>query len=136
MKIGTKLVLGVTLASNVCILLLLYSIRYWDLKVTEKSEDLLQIQKSLNTDLRASVTNLQDRLLNLPLLLETNTGKKAELWLKNTQTVREEKAIEGHDNFQSLFTRTERRDLALVQTGLDTCRREKRLKIFKIRFKI
>ncbi|MFA5903513.1 MAG: methyl-accepting chemotaxis protein [Desulfobacula sp.] len=123
MKIGTKLVLGVTLASNLCILLLLYSIRYWDLKVTEKSEDLLQIQKSLNTDLRASVTNLQDRLLNLPLLLETDTGKKAELWLKNTQTVREEKTIEGHDNFQSLFTRTERRDLAkgkyILKAALD-----------------
>ena len=111
-KIGTKLVLGVALASNLCILMLLWSVRYWDLKVTEKSEDLLQIQKSLNTDLRASVIRLQDRLLNLPLLLETDTGKKAELWLKNTQAIRDEETIEGHANFQSLFTRTERRDLA------------------------
>lgn len=112
MKIGTKLVLGVALASNLCILILLYSVRYWDLKVNEKSEDLLQIQKNLNTDLRSSVTNLQHRLLNLPLLLETDTGKKVEIWLKSTQTVRDEKIIEGHDNFQTLFTRTERRDLA------------------------
>ena len=112
MKIGTKLVLGVALASNLCILLLLYSVRYWDLKVNSTSETLLQIQKNLNTDLRASVTSLQNRLLKLPLLLETDTGKKVEFRLKNTQRIKSEHTIEGQQNYQSFFTRDQRRDLS------------------------
>lgn len=111
-KIGTKLVLGVVLASNLCILLLLYSVRYWDLKVNSTSEDLLQIQKNLNIDLRASVTSLQNRLLALPLLLESGTGDKVERHLKNTQKIKSEQTIKGQENYQSLFTRIQRRDLS------------------------
>lgn len=111
-KIGTKLVLGVTLASNLCILLLLYSVRYWDLKVNSTSEDLLQIQKNLNIDLRASVINLQNRLLVLPRLLETGTGRKIEQRLKQTRKIKSEQTIQGQENYQTLFTRTQRRDLS------------------------
>jgi methyl-accepting chemotaxis protein len=111
-NIGTKLVLGVALASNLCILGLLYSIRYWDREVGSKSEDLLQIQKNLNVDLRASVISLQDRLLKLPSLLEADSGEKIALWLKNTRRIKEEQVLKGHDNYQSLFTRIQRRDLA------------------------
>lgn len=111
-NIGTKLVLGVALASNLCILGLLYSVRYWDREVNLKSEDLLQIQKNLNVDLRASVISLQDRLLKLPSLLEADSGKKIGLWLKNTRTIKGDRVLKGHDNYQSLFTRIQRRDLA------------------------
>jgi len=111
-NIGTKLVLGVALASNLCILGLLYSVRYWDREVSSKAEDLLQIQKNLNIDLRASVISLQDRLLKLPSLLEADSGEKISLWLKNTRTIKEDRVLKGHDKYQSLFTRTQRRDLA------------------------
>nr|NJM03326.1 methyl-accepting chemotaxis protein [Desulfobacula sp.] len=111
-RIGTKLVLGVALASNLCILMLLYSVRYWDREVNSKAEDLLQIQKNLNIDLRASVIGLQDRLLKLPALLEADSGKKIGLWLKNTQKIKGDTILKGHDNYQHLFTRTQRRDLA------------------------
>ncbi|MCM2285008.1 MAG: methyl-accepting chemotaxis protein [Desulfobacula sp.] len=111
-NIGTKLVLGVALASNLCILGLLYSIRYWDREVGSKSEDLLQIQKNLNVDLRATVISLQDRLLKLPSLLEADSGEKITLWLKNTRRIKEEQVLKGHGNYQSLFTRVQRRDLA------------------------
>jgi hypothetical protein len=111
-RIGTKLVLGVALASNLCILMLLYSVRYWDLEVNLKAEDLLQIQKNLNIDLRASVISLQDRLLKLPSLLEPDSGKKSDLWLENTQKIKTETILKGHDDYQALFSRTQRRDLA------------------------
>jgi methyl-accepting chemotaxis protein len=111
-NIGTKLVLGVALASNLCILGLLYSVRYWDREVNSRSEDLLQIQKNLNIDLRASVISLQDRLLKLPSLLEADSGEKISLWLKNTRTIKGDRVLKGHPNYQSLFTRTQRRDMA------------------------
>ena len=60
-NIGTKLVLGVALASNLCILGLLYSVRYWDREVNSKSEDLLQIQKNLNQLLQRKKGNQEKR---------------------------------------------------------------------------
>ena len=75
-RISVKLILGVAAASNICILMLLYSIWQWDIRVNDKSNRLVEIQKDLNMELRESVTKLQKRLLKLPSLLETDPGQR------------------------------------------------------------
>lgn len=112
MRVGVKLVLGIAMASNICILAFLYSVWHWDKKVSSKSTELLQIQKDLNMNLRESVTILQNRLLKLPVMLETDPGKKVLEWLRRNQTIASTKTITGRDNYRSLYNRSQRRDIA------------------------
>ncbi|MFH1155936.1 MAG: methyl-accepting chemotaxis protein [Pseudomonadota bacterium] len=120
-KIGVKFVFGVALASNICILLLLSSIHHWDKQLSERTENLLDIQKGLNMHLRESVTTLQKRLLSLPELLETDTGEQVMNWLKQSQTILSQETLSGRQNFKDQFSRDDRRDLAngkfIIQEG-------------------
>lgn len=111
MKIGFKLVCGVALASNICILMLLYSIWHWDKQVNIKAGELVQIQKDLNKDLRGSVSNLQNRLLKLPEQLETDPGKRVIQWLKTNKEVVKENLLTGRDSYKQRYNRSQRRDL-------------------------
>lgn len=92
--------------------MLLYSIWVWDQKVQSTGETLLGIQKDLNLDLRQSVTNLQNRLVRLPALLETDPGKRIYQWLKNNKTILNETTLVGRPTYKSIYNRTQRRDLA------------------------
>ncbi len=120
-RIGLKLGIGVALASNVFILLLLGSIWQWDRRVNGKADELLQIQKDLNMRLRESVRGLQDRLIQIPEMLEIDSGKSVFKWIRDNQLVKFDKTIEGRDNYKSLYNRSQRRDITrgrfVIQAG-------------------
>lgn len=110
--IGMKMVCGVALASNLCILLLLFAIWHWDQQVNGQANDLVLIQKDLNRNLRRSVSHLQAKLVKLPALLETDSGTRVMNRLRQSRTVIRESLIKSRDQFSRLYSRTQRRDLS------------------------
>ncbi|MFH2093460.1 MAG: methyl-accepting chemotaxis protein [Pseudomonadota bacterium] len=121
--IGKKLIVGVALASNLCIILLLFAVWHWDMRVNVKANELLQIQKDLNMHLRASVTKLQNRLLIIPRALETDTGTQVVQQLKQDRTILSEKTFSDRNSYKDQFSRSQRRDLSkgriILQAGKD-----------------
>ena len=110
--IGIKLICGVAIASNIFILMLLYAVWFWDREVYTRGNRLLEIQEELNSDLRQSVAGLQERIVTLPALLETDPGKRIFQWLKDNKTILGEKTLVDHAGYKPYYTRTQRRDLA------------------------
>ncbi|MCG8640627.1 MAG: methyl-accepting chemotaxis protein [Desulfobacterales bacterium] len=123
LTIGMKFGLGASFASSLCIILLLYSVWHWDTRVNIKADELLQIQKDLNVNLRTSVTNLQQRLVTLPRMLETDTGNQVFHQLRQNRIILSESTLSGREAYASRFNRSQRRDLAkgkiILQTGQD-----------------
>lgn len=112
LTIGIKLVCGVALASNLCILLLLYAVWHWDRMVSVRANSLVTIQKDLNTNLRGSVSRLQSRLVKLPARFETDSGNQVVNWLQTSQTVTEDTLVKGRELITGLYNRSQRRDLS------------------------
>lgn len=110
-RIGYKLICGVAIASNICILVLLSAIIHWDRQVEARTESLLMIQKELNMNLRESVTRLQDRLVKLPDQLENRPGEVVFSWLKKSGDIEVAQSFNGRETYKSRFSRSERRDL-------------------------
>lgn len=110
--IGFKIAFGVTVASNICMLVMLYSIWHWDRFVASQTLDLITIQKNLNANLRDTAFHLEGKLMDLPRQMETDTGKEIIQWIKANPDFENEKILKGWDAYGKLFKRTQRRDLA------------------------
>lgn len=124
--VGVKILVGVTLVSNLFIGALLYVHLQSSETVAQKVNEVLTIRESLNANLRMVIVKLQDELLSLPNFLKTDPKASIVRAVKEAFQVTDRQLLEGRDAYSHLFNRDERRDLArnsyIIQTGDDKLR--------------
>lgn len=110
--VGGKLLVGITLTSNLCIGMLLYMNFHANQNVETKVAEVLEIREHLNHNLRETIATLQLLLLSLPGFFELDpkeqiidTARKEFSYLGNRQ-------VTGRDSYSRQYNRNERRDLA------------------------
>ncbi len=111
-SVGLKLVIGVGLASNICIGLLLYVNITAFLQVAHKTNDLLEINEKMNDNLRSGITDLQNKFMEIPSILAADPADKILDWIKKNHQISQPRLLENRDSYRNLFKRNQRRDLA------------------------
>ena len=118
--VGIKILIGVTLASNIFIGSLIY-INLESTRIIEnKVNDVLSIRKRLNADLRSAIVNLQNEFLSLPAFFEIDPNTEIIKNIERSFTVIERKEYKSRDIYKKLFNRQERRDLSKRKTVLQS----------------
>ena len=124
--VGVKILVGVTLVSNLFIGALLYVHLQSSDTVAEKVNEVLTIRENLSANLRMAIVKLQDEFLSLPNFLKTDPKASILRAVGETFQVTDRQFLEGRDAYSHLFNRDERRDLArnsyIIQTGNDQLR--------------
>ncbi len=124
--VGVKILVGVTLVSNLFIGALLYVHVQSSDTVAEKVNAVLTIRENLSANLRMAIVKLQDEFLSLPLFLKTDAKASIVHAVEEAFQVTDRQFLEGRDAYSHLFNRDERRDLArstyIIQTGNDQLR--------------
>lgn len=125
LTIGLKLILGITIASNLCIGLLLYVNWQSTKDVDEQFDSLLQIHAEMSSKLRDKIYDLQENNQKIPDFFKVEKTKLALDWIKDNYTISSEETLIGRENYKQLYNRTARRDLSkgrfvvqLESTGL------------------
>lgn len=112
LSVGMKLILGVGLASNLCMVVLIYSNFTAGKVVGEKTNDLLALNAGLNQELRAEVGKLQQKYLEIPKLLQTDDGERVVGEIKHKFKVAKEETLTGRSQYGRFFDRNQRRDIS------------------------
>ncbi len=124
--VGVKILVGVSLASNLSIGALLYVHVQSSDTVAEKVNAVLSIRENLSANLRMAIVKLQDEFLSLPNFLKTDPKASIVRAVEEAFQVTDRQLLEGRDAYSHLFSRNERRDLAgssyIIQTGNDKLR--------------
>ena len=124
--VGVKILVGVSLASNLFIGALLYVHLQSSDTVAEKVNEVLSIRENLSANLRLAIVKLQDEFLSLPNFLKTDPKASIVRAVEEVFQVTDRQLFVGRDAYSHLFTRDERRDLArnsyIIQTGNDKLR--------------
>lgn len=111
-SVGMKIIVGVGLVTNCCIVLLIYVNYQAFSQVTAQTNALLQASDGMHTDLRNNIFELQKKYLEIPKLLEVNAGQKILAWIKENFTIAKEEKITGRDNYRQFYNRRQRRDIS------------------------
>ena len=112
LTVGMKLLIGVGLVSNLCMGALLYTGWKASRDVGEKTRSLLTLNAGLNEDLRARITTLQEKYLQIPDLLTVDPSRTIWDKIKAEYSVVKEERLEGRQAYQGYFKRRQRRDIA------------------------
>ncbi len=124
--VGVKILVGVTLVSNLFIGALLYVHLQSSDTVAQKVNEVLSIREKLSTNLRMAIIKLQDEFLSLPNFLKTDQKASIVRAVEEAFQVTDRQLLKGRDTYSHLFTRDERRDLAgssyIIQAGNDQLR--------------
>ncbi|MFH0782823.1 MAG: methyl-accepting chemotaxis protein [Pseudomonadota bacterium] len=124
--VGIKILVGVTLVSNLFIGALLYVHLQSSDTVAQKVNEVLTIRENLSTNLRMAIVKLQDEFLSLPHFLKSDPKASIIMAVEEAFQVTDRQLLEGRDAYSHLFNRDERRDLArssyIIQTGNDQLR--------------
>lgn len=112
LSVGMKLILGVGLASNLCMVVLIYSNFIAGKVVGEKTNDLLALNAGLNQELRAEVGKLQQKYLEIPKLLQADDGERVLGEIKQKFRVAKEETLTGRSQYGHFFDRNQRRDIS------------------------
>ena len=106
-----KLILGVGLASNLCMAALIYTNFTASRAVGEKTNVLLSLNAGLNRELREEVANLQKRYLEIPKFLQVDHAASILEAVKKKFTLEKEEILIGRSQYGPFFKRKERRDI-------------------------
>ncbi len=112
LTIGLKLILGITIASNLCIGLLLYTNWQSTKDVTLQYNSLLQIQSEMSSNLRDKIHELQENYQKIPGFFSEDKTRIALDWIKANYSVAKQENLIGRENYKSLYNRAARRDLS------------------------
>jgi len=119
-SVGLKMMIGAGLFSNLCIGLLLYVNITAFFQIAARTNALLEMNASMNKNLRSGIFDLQKKYLEIPKLLETDAAQSILDWIRTDFSVEKEDTLKGPDQYRSLFDRTGRRDLASGGFVIDT----------------
>jgi len=119
-SVGLKMMIGAGLFSNLCIGLLLYVNITAFFQIAARTNALLEMNASMNKNLRSGIFDLQKKYLEIPKLLETDAAQSILDWIRTDFSVEKEDTLKGPDQYRSLFDRTGRRDLASGGFVMDT----------------
>ncbi len=110
--LGTKIMFGVALVTNILIGILIYVNFQASSTIENTVNELLVIQENLNENLRDTVVKLQNEYLELPDFFTIN--HQAAIIEKIKQQYKITDTLEFHDrsSYKSFFTRKQRRDLS------------------------
>lgn len=124
MTVGVKLLLGVALASNCFIGALLFANNRTAHAIEQMTSEVLAIRERIDVNLRATIVRLQNEFVALPQLFAVDPKKAIIAKVEQDFQLRERQRLAGRESYASLFSRTEKRDLAngqvVVQSGPDS----------------
>lgn len=110
--IGSKILAGVALVSNLFIGILLYDHLRSSETLAGRVSEVLLVKEQLNDNLRQAVAGLQNDLLGIPEHFKTDSTAALRVGIEETFTVIERLRIQGREAFSQTFDRNQRRDLA------------------------
>lgn len=110
--IGSKILAGVALVSNLFIGMLLFDHLRSSETLAGRVSEVLLIKEQLNDNLRQTVAALQNDLLRIPEHFKTDSTAALLAGIEKSFTVSERRRIEGREAFSRTFDRNQRRDLA------------------------
>lgn len=111
-SVGVKILIGVSLISNVFIGLLLYVNISSNETVEQKVNDVLVVRDQLSGNLRSAIVELQDEFLSLPTFFEIDANEQIIQGLEAKYTLLDRKIYTGRASYSKLFKRKERRDIS------------------------
>lgn len=111
LTVGLKLLLGVALASNSCIALLLSINHGATMRVETMMTEVLDIRDEIDTDLRGAIVQLQGQFLNLPHMFLNNPAQAILQEVERSFTITKRLRLTGRDQYGAGYSRTEKRDL-------------------------
>lgn len=111
-SVGFKIMVGVGLISNVCIGLLIYMNHMAFQAIDQQTAELLEINASMNGELRESIFTLQKKYLEIPKKLQVDALQDINNWISKNYTIKHKELIKGRNNYKSLFNRSQRRDIS------------------------
>ncbi len=106
------MMIGVGFFSTLCIGLLLFVNITAFSEINSRTKAMINLHVDMNSRLRAGIFDLQKKHLEIPGLLETETGTQFEEWFKASFPEVKEECLTGDDLYRKTFSRTQRRDLA------------------------
>jgi len=112
LTVGVKLLLGVALASNCFIGALLVVNNRATHAVEQMVTEVLAIRERVDDNLRATIVRLQKEFIALPQLFAVDPKKTILAQVEQEFRIRERQQLTGRDSYATLFSRTEKRDLA------------------------
>lgn len=110
--VGIKILVGVTIASNLFIGSLLYVNVQPSETIKRKVDEVIAIHESLSTNLREAVVNLQHEFLTLPDFFHTDPNTEILQTIERDYAFVERKVLQDRSKYTQYFNRKERRDLA------------------------
>lgn len=112
LTVGIKLLIGVALTSNCCIGILLLVNQRANIKVEDMSSRMLSIRDRIDTNLRETIVGLQNEFGKLPSLFEHDFKQSVLDRVAHDFGIAGREQLADRDAWASLFSRTEKRDLA------------------------
>jgi len=121
--VGLKILIGVTLASNLFIGALVYVNIQSSTTVEKNVNELLAIREKLSDNLRAAIVALQDEFLHLPEFFQVDPQAPIKAAIAKSFSITNRQMLQGREAYSSVYSRKERRDLSqnrfVVQAGKD-----------------
>ncbi|MGD9949996.1 MAG: methyl-accepting chemotaxis protein [Desulfobulbus sp.] len=111
LTVGLKLLLGVALASNSCIAALLSINHGGTLRVESMMAEVINIRDEIDNNLRDSIVQLQRQFIALPKLFKNSPTEAILQAVGDAFTIENQRKLAGRNQYGSLYTRTEKRDL-------------------------
>ena len=103
--VGTKILFGVTLISNLFIGSLLYINLRASATVQETVNDVLSIREELSTHLRKTIVDLQKEFLSLPGFFKSDSRKKILETIDREFQIAQNQIVKGRENYQKFYSR-------------------------------
>ncbi len=110
--VGAKLLTGVALVSNCFIGALLYINYQSTLNIEEMIGKVLTIRERVDINLRETIVKLQKEFSGLPLLFITDPKQGVLNQVQRDYQIEAKHQLTGREAYASLFSRTEKKDLA------------------------
>lgn len=112
LTVGFKLLLGVALASNCFIGALLLVNHRATAHLETMMADVLAIREGVDANLRQTIARLQKEFVALPALFAGDPKTTVLEQVERKYQVRQRERLSGRDSYGSLYSRTDKRDLA------------------------
>lgn len=118
--VGLKILVGVTLASNLCIGSLIYGNLHSSRTVESQVDRVLQIREQLSGNLRSAIVALQDEFLSLPSFFRVDFRQQLITAIEQQFTIADRQLLNGRSAYSQLFSRKERRDISQLRPIVQT----------------
>ena len=110
--VGTKILFGVALTTNILIGALVFVNLKSSDTIENKVNEVIAIRETLSSNLRETIAELQGEFLALPSFFKSNPQQVIIEKLRERYPVTDSKTYEGRGAYKSFFSRKERRDIS------------------------